>query len=273
MRVPIPSYQEHGVQFRRQALLSVNGTRPALDRRRDMGLAIGSPRVNDQSTAAPPDGAQMTAPGNTAAFHAAFDKHPGDRVELFKALADRLGAQQPVLYPGSFVDIAPSVWFDDVAYLDIDNRAATFFQNHTGVSDLVSDLRHRHGGSTAPPLLTFLHSDYRETWPIEPESVGVLISLYAGFISEYCTHTLRLGGTLLVNSSHGDAAMASLDPRYRLSAVVTHRDGRYKVSDRALDRYLVPKKDVEITRESLHASGKGVAYTTAPFAYLFTRVS
>jgi hypothetical protein len=39
-----------------------------------------------------------------------------------------------------------------------------------------------------------------------------------------------------------------------------------------VDDYLVPKRNVEVTRESLHASGRGVAYTKSPFAYLFERV-
>ena len=76
-----------------------------------------------------------------------------------------------------------------------------------------------------------------------------------------------------MNPSHGDAAMASIDPRYRLHAVVTSRSVSYAVDARNLDTYLVPKRDEEVTRESLHASGRGIAYTKAPFAYLFERVA
>ena len=41
------------------------------------------------------------------------------------------------------------------------------------------------------------------------------------------------------------------------------------VVDRALGEYLIPKRSVEITAESLHLSGRGVAYTKPAFAYLF----
>jgi len=75
-----------------------------------------------------------------------------------------------------------------------------------------------------------------------------------------------------VNPSHGDAAMASIDPRYRLTAVVRSRSGTYSVSSRDLDSYLVPKRDLAVTKESLHASGRGVGYAKSPFAYLFDRV-
>ena len=67
--------------------------------------------------------------------------------------------------------------------------------------------------------------------------------------------------------------MASIDPLYRLSAVVKSRSGDYRVDVRDLDTYLVPKRDVAVTKELLHASGRGVAYTKSPFAYLFERVS
>ena len=99
------------------------------------------------------------------------------------------------------------------------------------------------------------------------------MSLYAGFISEPCTRYLRIGGTLLVNPSHGDAAMASIDDRYELSGVVVARDGNYRVRADGLDDYLIPKKrGIEVTPDLPHERNQGIAYTKSPFAYLFTRV-
>ena len=99
------------------------------------------------------------------------------------------------------------------------------------------------------------------------------MSLYAGLISEHCTHHLRIGGHLLVNPSHGDVAMASLDPRYRLRGVVHSRSGRYSVRTTELDSYLIPKRDIDITVDLLRETGRGVAYTKSAFAYLFQRVA
>ena len=101
-----------------------------------------------------------------------------------------------------------------------------------------------------------------------------MIALYAGFISEHCNQHLRVGGMLLANPSHGDAAMASIDPRYRLhGAVLADGDDRL-VDTEALDTHLVPKRerDRDLTIELLHDSGRGIAYTTSPFAYLFERI-
>ena len=98
------------------------------------------------------------------------------------------------------------------------------------------------------------------------------MSLYAGFITEHCTRHLRVGGTLLVNPSHGDAAMASIDPRYELAGVVDAGGGRYRVSRNDLDTYLIPKKQQLVTVETLRETGRGVGYTKSPFAYLFSRI-
>ncbi len=79
--------------------------------------------------------------------------------------------------------------------------------------------------------------------------------------------------TLLVNPSHGDAAMASIDDRFRLIAVVTSGAGRYRVDHADLGQYLIPKKGQDVTAELLHELGRGIAYTKTPFAYLFERIS
>jgi hypothetical protein len=67
--------------------------------------------------------------------------------------------------------------------------------------------------------------------------------------------------------------MASIDSRCRPRAAVTSRSGTYNVEARNLDSYLVPKRDVEVTKDSLHNSGRVVAYTKTPSAYLFERVT
>jgi hypothetical protein len=50
----------------------------------------------------------------------------GDRSGLFCAIADGLSIRR-ALYPGSYVDLAPSTAFRSVVYVDSDSRAARFF--------------------------------------------------------------------------------------------------------------------------------------------------
>ncbi|MEM7092754.1 MAG: hypothetical protein AAF567_07120 [Actinomycetota bacterium] len=217
----------------------------------------------------------MVSPTDVANFHAEYDRHPDDRVRLFAALVDWLPDATRVLYPGSYIDIAPSVWFDEVVYVDSDDRARRFFGQEAEVAELVMAKRAAwgpDGEETPSPTIAFHAADYTEPLPIESQSVDLLVSLFAGFVSEHCTDYLRIGGHLLVNPSHGDVAMASIDERYELCAVVTSRTGAYQVSEHDLNNYLVPKKRQDITVERLHESGKGIAYTRSAFAYVFERV-
>ena len=194
------------------------------------------------------------------------NQHAGDRQRLFSAVRSAISAST-VVYPGSYVDVATSFVFDDVTYVDVDRRADQFFSDRDGVDELITE--HRTSGPS--PDWRFIHADYTSDLPIPADHSDLLVSLYAGFVSEHCTKYLRRGGHLLVNSSHGDAAMASIDPKYRLVAVVKSRGGTYTVTDRDLDGYLIPKRPVTITPECLHRSGRGVAYTKPAFAYLFQR--
>lgn len=203
----------------------------------------------------------------TAQLWAKQDQHTGDRWRLFRAVGGAIDACQ-VFYPGCFVDIAPSFVFESVTYLDLDKRTPGFFADRKGVAEIIA----AHDGPVDPHV-SFIHGDYTRPIDLPPQHFDLLVSLYAGFVSEHCTEHLKLGGSLLVSPSHGDAAMAHLDPRYELAAVVIARAGDYRVSTDKLNGYLVPKKPQDISVESLHATGRGIGYTISPFAYVFTRVA
>lgn len=202
------------------------------------------------------------------------DRAVGDRYGLFSAVDQALtigsrAAVETVLYAGSYVDIAPSFVWPTVTYVDVDRRANQFFGDTDGVRELLAG----QGVDTDRSTTHFVHDSYENSLALEQESVDLLISLYAGFISEHCTQYLKIGGHLLVNPSHGDAAMAALDARYRLAGVVIEEDGYYRVQTDALGGFLVQKKSPTVTREWLHAHGKAVAYTQPAFAYIFQRIS
>ncbi len=195
------------------------------------------------------------------------DKHSGDRHRLFTAVADVVVADR-VLYPGSFVDVSPSFVYPSVTYVDVDARAARFFADEDGVRELIAE----HSGQPTPPDVEFIAGDYTEELGLEDDSYDLLISLYAGFISEHCTQYLRPGGSLLVNPSHGDAALASIDDRYRLNGVITTRAGTYLIHTDGLDAYMRPASGKEPTREHIVETQRGVRYTKPAFAYLFEKV-
>lgn len=195
------------------------------------------------------------------------DRHVGDRWRLFQAVGEAVEAAS-VLYPGSFVDISPSFVFPRVTYVDSDRRTPAFFPDADGVLEIVA----AHEASPARPVLRFIHGDYTQALDLPDESFDLLVSLYAGPVSDHCTPHRRIGGILLVNPSHGDAALASVDRRFRLAGVVTSGSGTYCVSTDDLDGHLVPKGPVEVTAELVRETGRGIAYTRTAFAYLFERI-
>ncbi len=202
----------------------------------------------------------------TAELWAKQDRHEGDRWRLFAAV-ERVVDAAAVLYPGSYVDISPSFVWPTVTYVDVDRRADRFFGDRDGLREIIA----RHPGGPADPQLTYINADYTTDLPIPDGSFDLLVSLYAGPVTRHCTRYLRVGGALLVNPSHGDAALASIDDRYELVGVVRSRSGRYSISTDDLDTYFVPKEPIEVTATLIEATGRGIAYTKSPFAYVFRR--
>lgn len=194
------------------------------------------------------------------------DRHRGDRLRLFTAVHDTF-APASAVYPGSFADIAASFVIDDVTYIDADRRARQFFADTDGVDQLIADGRAPH--RTAAARWRFIPGDYRSELPVPDAHVDLLISLYAGPVSQHCTRYLRPGGLLLANPSHGDAGLAALDDRYELAAVVTARAGDYRVGHADLDSYLIPRNPGDATAEHIRETGRGIAYTRSAFAYVF----
>lgn len=191
----------------------------------------------------------------------------GDRSGLFGAIRSRW---QPTraLYPGSYLDLAPSTAIPSVTYVDTDRRAARFF----GDPDLLAaELE----GRTAPGAgieVEFLAADYTQPLPLPEAGFDLLVSLFAGPVWDHCRHHLSPTGWFLANTSHGDASLAALDPRLRLVAAVHHRDGRYRLDTEELDSYLVPRRPAAADADQIRRQGRGIAYTRSAFAYVFTPV-
>jgi hypothetical protein len=120
--------------------------------------------------------------------------------------------------------------------------------------------------------LQFLWRDYTDELPIH-RGYDLLISQYAGFVSESCKRYLRKGGVLLANNSHGDASLASIDENFRLIAVIQRRGEHFWVSTSRLDEYFVPAKQVEVTRQLLHATKRGIGYKRSASDYVFEKLS
>jgi hypothetical protein len=188
------------------------------------------------------------------------------RLDLFQLLTEQYGIVS-ALYPGSFVHITPSLVYPVTTYVETDARAKAFFAD-PAVHAFIDAHKTYDGG----PEVTFHAADYRNDFGEPAEHYDLLISQYAGFVSQPCKRYLKIGGLLLANNSHGDASMASIDDDYVLVATVNRRRGEYRLSERNLDAYFVPKAAVKVTRECLEKLGRGIGHTKSAGSYVFRRV-
>ncbi len=194
------------------------------------------------------------------------DKHD-ERLGLFLLMADRF-AIKSALYAGSFTHLTPAFVFPITCFVDMDRRAARFFDDPALV-----DFVNQRKIYPEEPLVRFHHADFAHRLNEADESFDLLISQYAGFISQDCKRYLKINGYLLANNSHGDAGMAAIDSDYELVAVINRRGEKFSLSERELDAYFVPKKDIEITKEVLERIKKGVGYKKSAFSYVFKRIA
>jgi hypothetical protein len=195
-----------------------------------------------------------------------FQERQFERFDLFEIIADKFEVQR-VLYPGGFVHVTPSFVFPDVVYVDNDKQAKQFF----GKPEVFKFIAERKI-YLQESKVTFHFADYRNGFDEPFETFDLLISQYAGFVGQHCKPFLKTGGFLLANNSHGDAGMAAIDDDYRLKAVFSVRNGKYRISETNLDEYFVPKLQIQITRDYLEKLQKGIGYKKTAGVYLFQKV-
>jgi hypothetical protein len=67
--------------------------------------------------------------------------------------------------------------------------------------------------------------------------------------------------------------MVSISPDYELNAVTDKRRSKFTLSTRNLEKFFIPKKEIEITEEFLEKYQRGVGYTKTATDYVFKRIS
>ncbi len=163
--------------------------------------------------------------------------------------------------------MVPSFLIDTVTYVDMDHRARQFFEDRPGVDSIIAS-----SGRGPGWWWRFIAQDYRQPLPDDCAPVDLLVSLFAGPVSAYCSDLLAPGGWLLANTSHGDVALAATDPRYELRAVLNRNpDGHYRIKDQELSGYLVPRAGEPPSRAQIIETNRGIAYERRANYYLFQR--
>ena len=193
--------------------------------------------------------------------------HNGDRREIFRLLIDHYEINSAI-YPGSYIDIAPSFYIPITVYIDSFKKTNKFFEDKS-----LNGFIYKNKVYKNKPILRYYDKDYNSDFGEEDESFDLLISLYAGFVSQSCKKYLKEGGILLANNSHGDAGMAYLDNDFEFIAAIYRTNRQYRLTNKNLDKYFIPKKsELKLTKEFLMKIGKGIGYTRTASAYVFKKV-
>ena len=188
-----------------------------------------------------------------------------DRLDLFRKVSEKYTINT-ALYPGSYIHITPSFIIPKVTYVDNDRKAKKFFE----LEEVYQYIRETKMYDTES-CVQYYPVDYTTQFEPTDGSYDLLISLYAGFISQACKSYLKEGGLLLVNNSHGDAGMANLDDDYQLVAVANQRNDKWSISTKGLADYFILKKPIHIDKSYLQLHGRGLGYKKTANVYIFEK--
>lgn len=194
-------------------------------------------------------------------YHEYRDKI-GNRTELYRKVAKSYGVES-ALYPGSHIDIAPSLVIPKVIYVDNFKGAINFFKN----LDLIKEYIFQNKGYEKLCDIVFMGQDYTKELNVEP--VDLIISQYAGFVGQATKKYLKKGGVLLCNDSHGDATLSKFDDDFELIGVIGKNN---KIIDTKLDDYFVLPRSKKVDLVKVKEKMKGPKYKLTTENYLFHKV-
>jgi SAM-dependent methyltransferase len=185
----------------------------------------------------------------------------GNRKELYRIVADEYDIKIAI-YPGSHIDIAPSMVIPKVIYIDNFKGAIKFFKHLDSIKEYIE----KNKEYSAPAEIKFLGQDYNQ--PLDIEKVDLIISQYAGFVGQAAKDSLKIGGILLCNDSHGDASLAKLDQDYKLIAVIENN----KIKKDNLEEYFKLANGKPVDIKQVKEKMKGLKYEKMAGNYLFRKV-
>jgi len=203
---------------------------------------------------------------SSAKLYKEYMQKVGDRTELFELLGKKFDIES-ALYPGSYIDITPSFFYRKTVYIDNFKNTNKFFTKRDLMNLILKYKKYEE-----EPILKFYFRNFTKNIEELDKDFDLLISFYAGFVSKYCKIYLKKEGLLLVNNSHGDASMADLDKDFSLRGAIYRSNRKLYFSQKNLEKYFVPKKEMEISMDDLEKTMKGIGYKKSASFYLFIKV-
>jgi hypothetical protein len=185
----------------------------------------------------------------------------GSRVALYRVVARAFGIES-ALYPGSHVDIAPSLVIPKVTYIDSYKGTIQFFRQ----MDVIQSFLEQQKEYPEACEISFIGSDYEAELGVDP--VDLIISQFAGFVGQATKRYLKPGGILLCNDSHADATLARFDETFELIGVI---DEKNQISSAYLENFFQLSKGRAVDLANVRKTMKGPKYTHMAENYLFRK--
>lgn len=202
---------------------------------------------------------------NTVSLYEEYMSKIGDRYSIYKIITDKYQIQSAI-YPGSHIDITPSFLIPKVIYVDNFSGTVKFFKESDEIIEYVNKKKEYLNACD----ISFINSDYYKSLDIAP--VDLIISMYAGFVSQATKRYLKIGGILLANDSHGDATLAYVDKSFKLIGVISDQSGVIQYDEDALDKYFVLSKNKEVDLDQVRLKMKGPKYIHNEGIYVFEKI-
>ncbi len=199
---------------------------------------------------------------NTIQTYNDYAKKIGNRKALYKAVAQHFNIKS-VLYPGSHIDIAPSLVISDVVYVDNFKGSIKFFKD----IEVINDFLEENKEYKEAVKIQFIDQDY--SLPLKVSEKDLIISQFAGFVGQHTKQYLKIGGVLLCNDSHGDASLARFDSDFELIATINSGN---IIDSNNLEEYFVLPKNKKVDLDLIKDKMKGLRYRKVANNYIFRKV-
>jgi len=205
--------------------------------------------------------------GITGPYERFYSALSFDRAGLFELIKDKYGCST-VLYPGCSIHITPSFYFQHVVYVDINETAKEFFQDNQNVLSIVnSNKKYKQSA-----YIQFIHSDYTEKLPVRENNYDLLLSIYAGGITESCKRYVKPGGIIVSNNHRNDAQQAIKDSSIRLEALIRRKGKKYNIENGTGEKMLEALQEHSVPTKNMKNSSSGLKYVDNEYYFVFRKI-
>lgn len=205
--------------------------------------------------------------GSAGIYNSFYTALDFERAGLFKLIKDEYGCST-VLYPGCSIHITPSFYFQHVVYVDISETARKFFRDNQNILSIInSNKKYKQSA-----YIQYIHSDYTMELPVKENNYDLLLSIYAGGVTESCRKYIKTGGIILSNNHQNDALQALNDSYVRLEALIRRKGKKYHIENCTDEKMLKALQGHSMTSKSMRNSGSGMEYVDNEHYFVFRKI-